>query len=78
MLIPFQDLPVDAIFVVPNEKTIRLRVKKASKGDAYAYGRAMPADVPALDLQLRENQQDIFSCDGSLMVLQVVFENMPN
>ena len=68
MLMSFQDLPVDAVFVVPHEEPARLRVKRENKGDAYAYENRFSGDLPAHCLGLWPNDRDIFSCDPSLMV----------
>ena len=76
-LMPFSELEEDDQFIVPNETITRLRVKKKN-GDGYAYGMALPGNVPAYDIHLRENDRDIFSCDPNLMVIWVRFEPMSN
>lgn len=78
MTVPFSSLNAGDTFVIPDEKPVRLRVKKDALGDAYAYGEALPGEVAAFDRHLRENQRDCFSCGPDLQVLPIEFEWMKN
>lgn len=77
MLTPYGELKEGAIFVVPNETIPRLR-RKREGGRNYAFGEAIPGNVPAHDLQLRENQRDCFPPEQSLLVLEIVFDPLLN